>query len=292
MAYSQASRTQPDASTQNGTNFGASALANDRAAIDAIVLGHAPGWVYSVSGGTAEQPQYMFWKNGTHWLRATLTWGSSGGSNGNITQAVLQLSANSGTDYTTSPGGTLATVVQAFDANGNLTSTTGGGSFGGFLSYLIGKVKGLVTSLAAHIAGTGTSVHGLGTMSTQNKTAVDIDGGTLDDVQLAYRYARGKLVSYGSISGSGTFDWTNADVHVATIGGAITLSWANLPPSNQGGAITLVLTNPGAFTVTWPAGVKWPGGIAPTRTASGVDVYEFLWDGASVRGVQAQKASA
>jgi hypothetical protein len=36
----------------------------------------------------------------------------------------------------------------------------------------------------------------------------------------------------------------------------------------------LSLTN-GGSNITWWSGVQWPGGVAPTLTASGVDVLGF-----------------
>lgn len=38
---------------------------------------------------------------------------------------------------------------------------------------------------------------------------------------------------------------------------------------------TLILTNGGSATVTWPTSVKWSGGTAPTLTAAGVDILTF-----------------
>lgn len=39
---------------------------------------------------------------------------------------------------------------------------------------------------------------------------------------------------------------------------------------------TLVLTNGGAFTVTWPDSFKWADGVPPALTAEGVDVITFF----------------
>ena len=39
---------------------------------------------------------------------------------------------------------------------------------------------------------------------------------------------------------------------------------------------TLVLTNGGAFTVTWPSSFKWAGGTPPRLMASGIDVITFF----------------
>ena len=41
-------------------------------------------------------------------------------------------------------------------------------------------------------------------------------------------------------------------------------------------SFTLILTNGGSKTQTWPVSVDWPGGTAPTLTSSGVDVLTFV----------------
>jgi hypothetical protein len=86
---------------------------------DACIVGDFKGFNYSVSGGTAEQPAITYRKNGTEWLRATLTWGTSGGENGNVTVAVYAYSSDSGSNWST-----IGTLTIAYDSNGNVTSTT------------------------------------------------------------------------------------------------------------------------------------------------------------------------
>jgi hypothetical protein len=78
-----------------------------------------PDWDYSKTDGTgtAEQPQYMYWTNGSLVLRATLTWGSSGGADGNVTIAVW--------DYDDGGGyAGVGTETIAYDIDANVTTTT------------------------------------------------------------------------------------------------------------------------------------------------------------------------
>ena len=94
----------------------------------------------------------------------------------------------------------------------------------------------------------------------------------------------------------GTFhSYTGGGGEYSVSGDLITMTGQNgvfQLQARQIDARTLELTNPGAFTLTWPAGMKWPGGVAPTRTVAGVDLYEFVCrDGTTVRGAQAQKDS-
>lgn len=294
MAYTKLNRATP-AGTQAGTAVPVSARENLCALADGIIFGALPDYLFSVSvgSGSAEEPQYLYWTNSSAniKLRATLTWGTTGGEDGNIKQMVLDLSINGGTDYTTAPGGNICTIVNSYDSNGYLTSSTGGGGMLAFIGYLLGRHKTLWSLVSAHAASSGTSVHGLGTISTQAANNVSITGGTISGVALDFNTARGKVVNLGSMSGSVAIDWAAGDYFYGTIAGVTTLSWSNLP-SGKAGSVTLELTNPGAYSVTWPTGVKWPAGTAPSRTSSGVDLYEFVCrDGTTVRGAQAMKDS-
>jgi hypothetical protein len=56
---------------------------------------------------------------------------------------------------------------------------------------------------------------------------------------------------------------------------ACTFTFSNPPASGDFGAFVLELTNGGAFAITYPASVDFPGGVAPTLTASGVDQLVF-----------------
>ena len=59
-----------------------------------------------------------------------------------------------------------------------------------------------------------------------------------------------------------------------TISGATTFTITNPSPTTKACGFTLELTNAGT-NITWPASVKWPGGVAPTLTAAGVDLLTF-----------------
>ncbi len=55
-----------------------------------------------------------------------------------------------------------------------------------------------------------------------------------------------------------------------------TFTFSNPPASGLLGTLTLILTNGGSQTVNWPASVDWAGGVAPTLTAAGVDLLNFI----------------
>jgi len=71
-------------------------------------------------------------------------------------------------------------------------------------------------------------------------------------------------------------DLSLGNVQTKTISGAATLTFSNPPASGSAGSFTLILTNGGSATVTWPTSVDWPAATAPTLTASGVDVLTFV----------------
>lgn len=81
-------------------------------------------------------------------------------------------------------------------------------------------------------------------------------------------------------------DCSAGNYFTKTASGALTWTFTNVP-SSRAFSLLLELTNGGTGTQTWPAAVKWPGGTAPTLTASGVDVLGFITDdgGTTWRGV-------
>ena len=54
-----------------------------------------------------------------------------------------------------------------------------------------------------------------------------------------------------------------------------TITNANIP-AGKTAMFTLVLTNGGSKTITWPSGMKWPGNTPPALTASGTDILTFI----------------
>ena len=73
-----------------------------------------------------------------------------------------------------------------------------------------------------------------------------------------------------------TVDLSLGNVQTYTLSGAQTLVFSNPPATGTSGSFTLLVTNGGSATLTWPASItKWAGGTAPTLTASGVDIIVF-----------------
>lgn len=75
-------------------------------------------------------------------------------------------------------------------------------------------------------------------------------------------------------------DWSLGAVFTKTLAaGANTFTFSN----QASGMVIVVRVTGAASTLTWPT-VKWAGGVAPTQTASGTDVYTFVHDGTSIYG--------
>lgn len=95
----------------------------------------------------------------------------------------------------------------------------------------------------------------------------------------------------GSVTGVKTLDIAVSNYHTAIVTGITTFIFGNVPSGNFASGFVLRLTNAGAFGIVWPASVKWPGGVAPVLTISGVDILVFLTDddGTTWRGVVSGK---
>lgn len=82
----------------------------------------------------------------------------------------------------------------------------------------------------------------------------------------------------GNSSTADTIDWNGGNLHYSTLTGNVTYTFSN--PLNGGRYVLLMNTGAGGFTVTWPAAVLWPGGVAPTITATAgkVDMCVFAYE--------------
>ena len=84
------------------------------------------------------------------------------------------------------------------------------------------------------------------------------------------------LVSLGSSGAARTIDWSAGNDQALDLTASCTLTFTN--PVN-GGRSVLLVTQTGAFTITWPAAVRWAGGTAPvvTSTAGKIDLFTFIY---------------
>jgi len=85
-----------------------------------------------------------------------------------------------------------------------------------------------------------------------------------------------------------TVNWNNSNVQSVTMAGNRTYVFNN-PKDGARYSIIIKQDAVGSRTATWPATVKWAGGVAPvlTVTANKYDIVTFIWDGANYYGTAA-----
>ena len=71
-------------------------------------------------------------------------------------------------------------------------------------------------------------------------------------------------------------DLSLGNVQTYTLSGNQTLTFTNPPATGNAGSFTLIVTNGGSATLTWPTSVDWAGGDAPSLTSSGIDILTFM----------------
>ena len=77
-------------------------------------------------------------------------------------------------------------------------------------------------------------------------------------------------------SGAVTIDLNTGNLFSTALAGAVTYTFSNAATSGLASSFTLKVVNDGN-SITWPASVDWPGGTAPTLSASGAtDVFVFF----------------
>jgi hypothetical protein len=74
---------------------------------------------------------------------------------------------------------------------------------------------------------------------------------------------------------SNNINCTNGNYFSKTITANTTFSFSGVP-SGKGACVSLVLTNGGNYTVTWPTNLKWAEGTPPELTSGGTDVLTFM----------------
>lgn len=90
----------------------------------------------------------------------------------------------------------------------------------------------------------------------------------------------------GNSSTAVTIDWSTANIRKVTLTGNATATFT-APGTGAGVLVLEVIQGAGPYAITWPAAVHWPGGVAPTLTATNakVDVFTFYYNGTTYFGV-------
>ena len=136
------------------------------------------------------------------------------------------------------------------------------------------------------VASTG-SYNDLGDKPTiVDNTKLPLSGGTMTGAITAVRETKVEMAA-------NDIDLASGNLFTKTIVGDTTFTISNVLASGNANSFILELTNGGSAVITWWAGMKWAGGIAPTLTAAGVDILGFYsHDGGTTwRGVVLSKDS-
>lgn len=90
----------------------------------------------------------------------------------------------------------------------------------------------------------------------------------------------------GNSGTSLTIDWNNSNNQLVTLTGGCTFTFSN-PVAGAWYQLRLKQDATGSRTVTWPANVKWAGGIAVTltTTAARTDMVAFYYNGTNYLGM-------
>lgn len=156
------------------------------------------------------------------------------------------------------------------EANDQITITVSSGA------PAIGSVTGMGAGVATFLA-TPTTANFLAAVTGETGTGAVVFG---TSPTLTTPVINGQTQGAAIAVSAMAIDWALGAVFTKTLAaGANTFTFSN----QASGMVIVVRVTGAASTLTWPT-VKWAGGVAPTQTASGIDVYTFVHDGTSIYG--------
>lgn len=140
----------------------------------------------------------------------------------------------------------------------------------------IGSVTGMGAGVATFLA-TPTTANFLAAVTGETGTGAVVFGTSPTlTTPVINGQTQGAAIAVAALE----IDWALGAVFTKTLAaGANTFTFSN----QASGMVIVVRVTGAASTLTWPT-VKWAGGVAPTQTASGIDVYTFVHDGTSIYG--------
>lgn len=269
----------------NGSGYVAATVANKG-------TGRATG--IALTAASIQVPAFVLQTCG--WLDAATSGLGAGAASWvrvNATTAALERCAPAGTDDVVGycdAAGNVALIFGLFTA-AIVNAAAGGAPTGTGIAHVvagafvspatlvvdadINAAAAIAASKVVQATGTGIPHVVAGALAAASSLIVDAD------VSAAAAIAGTKVADTAAQAmGALNVDWSTGTVFTKTLGaGANALTFSG---QASGKCISVRLTG-AASTVTWPA-VKWAGGVAPTQTASGTDVYTFVHDGTSIYG--------
>lgn len=125
------------------------------------------------------------------------------------------------------------------------------------------------------------TLHVQTTFQADSGSTATFNGGMFVNSSVNYKY-----FSAGNSGAAITLNNTNGVMQKLTLTGNCTITLAGFAQAGAYMRLVLIQDATGSRTVTWPAAVQWPGGTAPTltATASKKDVVELFYDGTNYLG--------
>jgi hypothetical protein len=173
------------------------------------------------------------------------------------------------TNVTISTGNVTVTNVTATQANVTTAQITNFES--GNVAITGGTLDNIAVSNVTITTGTSNGLN-VANASLTN-VSVDFVGNLATQPKLKYYSIEGSAL--GVTSGNVTINLATANFYSATSNANTTWTFANASPANTLSGVVLALSNGGADTQTW-TNVAWSGGVAPSLTASGLDILVFV----------------
>jgi hypothetical protein len=146
-------------------------------------------------------------------------------------------------------------------------------------TYANGNIGFGNTAPAHKISVNGTTF--LGGVTTHNANVAMANNNIINPILTGYTETE---VANTATTGSWTMNCGAANFFDLTLTGNITVAPSNVPANCRvwSGTIAAKQDATGGRTITWPAGIKWPGGSAPpaTTTANATDIWSLMtYDG-------------
>ena len=169
---------------------------------------------------------------------------------------LLQLRGGTTSEHSSFTGALRETTV---DTTKDTLVVHDGSTAGGFALARESALTTTTATAAAALPKAGGTVTGLVNMSDQI-----VQRPVLKD------YAETKVAMSAH-----AVDLELGNVFTYTLSGGQTVTFTNPAASGTACSFTMIVTNGGSATLTWPSSVDWAAATAPTLTASGVDVLTF-----------------